>query len=485
MTDAITPQAAAQELLARRRARRDLAAFTQYTRPGWIAANVHRQLCTQLERVQRREVDRLAITLPPQHGKSTVSSKSFPAWSLGLNAHQDVAVISATESLATEFGRDVRNTVAGRECRNVFPDLALAADSQAAGRWHTDQGGSFLSLGIGGQFFGRGANLAVIDDPFATWEDAQSEIERARVADWYDGTLYNRVRPGGAIVLIQHRLHEQDLIGVLAERATFGADQFDVVNLKASPDLWPERYTQEALDRIQANMHPLKWSALYMQNPLPDEGTFFKLAHLPLVSADDVPKGAHKYVSGDFAVTDGSGDSTDIATHAYAGGVVYLALDGWHGQKTADVWIETLIDQVERHRPFAFFGEGGVIRRSIEPFLTRRMLERRHVVPCEWITRSKDKPTCARSLQGLAALGKVKIVDGEYGRHLRAQMLKFPGGKDDDAVDMAVNFAMAIDQAHPSILPSPPKVPEAPRGARTFAEAIARHEQRGNVRERI
>jgi hypothetical protein len=364
----VSQQVAAQELIRRRRARTELVAFTEYTRPGWIAAYVHRQLCRQLERVIRREIDRLCITLPPQHGKST-ATRSAATWSLGLNPKQDVALVSATESLATEFGRDVRNTVSGRECSNLFPELALAADSQAAGRWHTNQGGSFLSLGIGGQFFGRGADLAIIDDPFSTWEAAQSETERRTVADWYDGTLYNRVRPGGAIVLIQHRLHEEDLIGVLAERAKFGADEFEVVNLKASPELWPERYTAEALERIRLNMHPLKWSALYLQNPLPDEGVFFKLAHLPLIPASDVPAGAHRYTSGDFAVTDGGGDYTDIATHAYAGDTLYLGLEGWHGQKSADVWIETMIDQFQVHRPFAFFGEGGPIRRAIEPFL--------------------------------------------------------------------------------------------------------------------
>ena len=446
---------------------------------------MHKQICAQLERVQRREVDRLIITVPPQHGKSTASSKAFPAWLLGLAPQEDVALISATESLATEFGRDVRNTVASVECRNVFPHLELAEDSQAAGRWHTKQGGSFLSIGIGGQFYGRGATTAIIDDPFSTWEDAQSEVERARVASWYDGTLYNRVRPGGAIVLIQHRLHEADLVGVLLQRAETSGDKWEVVNLKASPELWPERYTAAALERIRLNTHPLKWSALYMQNPLPDDGIFFKRDWLPLVQPSQIPEGAHFYTSGDFAVTEDGGDSTEIATHGYAGGVVYLGVEGWSGKTSADQWIECLIDQISRHKCFAFFGEGGVIRRAIEPFLTRRMIERTSFVPCEWITRTKDKPTCARSLQGLAALGKVRIVDTPYGRDLLAEMLKFPAGQVDDKVDMAVNFAMAIDQAHPSIVKQPEKPPEKPRGPRTFDEFIKHAERNLGEVQRI
>jgi hypothetical protein len=478
------------EIQRRRAARASLLRFTEYTRPGWHAAPVHTEICRQLERVFRGEIDRLGTGVPPQFGKSTVCSKAFPAFVVGHRPASDIVIVSATADLAVEFGRDIRNTIASPEYRALFPGVSLAADSQAAGRWHTNQGGSFYSIGIGGALYGRGFELAIIDDPFSTWEDAQSEVERKRVKEWFDGSLYNRVRPGGAIVLIQHRLHEDDLFGhLLATMANDPlADHWETVNLKASPDLWPERYDQAALNRLRANMHPLKWSALYMQDPLPDEGTFFRRENLPLVPLSSVPAVAHRYTSGDFAVSeDRDADETDIATHAYVDGTIYLGLEGWHGRKTSDVWIEGLIDQFERHRPFAFFGEGGVIRRAIEPFLNRRMLERKRVVHCEWITRSKDKSSCALSLQGLAMLGKVKIVDSDYGRHLLSQLVKFPQAQHDDAVDMAVNFAMAIDQAHPAVLPPPKFVPQKkmPPRSMTLDAMIARAERSDGEYERI
>lgn len=433
--------------------------------------------------------------MPPQHGKSTISSRSFPAWSLGRNPLHDVISASATQELADDFGRDVRNVIASPECRRLFPGLALAEDSQAKGKWNTKEGGLYYATGIGGTLFGRGATRAIIDDPFASWEDAQNERARNRVWDWYTGTLYNRVRPGGAIVLIQHRLHEDDLAGrLIAQMADSAKDQWRIVNLPAIDEygcaLWPERYDVPALERIRINTAPLKWSALYQQEPLPEEGTFFKRENLELVPLSAVPKNAHRYMSGDFAVKEpeegqSEPDYTDIATHAYAGDTLYLGLEGWYGQKSPDKWIEALIEQGKRHKPFVFFGEGGVIRRAVEPFLTRRMLEERTVIPCEWINRHADKPTMARSLQGMSALGRVKIVDTEYGRRLLAQLLKFPGGRFDDAVDMAVNMALAIDQAHPSILPPPPKEPEAPRGARTIQEMVDRFERRADERQRI
>lgn len=427
------------------------------------------------------------LLLPPQHGKSTIASRRYPAFALGKDASHDVISASATHELAEDFGRDVRNCISSPETRVLFPELKLAEDSQAKGKWSTAAGGSYYATGIGGSLFGRGATRAIIDDPFASWEDAQSELSRSRVWEWYTGTLYNRVRPGGAIVLIQHRMHEADLAGRLIEQMKAGKDRWEIIELKAIDDagnaLWPERYDVAALERIRTNTHALKWSSLYQQNPLPAEGIFFRREWFEFYDPRTVGK-CHKYMSTDFAVTEGAGDYTEIATHGYANGTLYLALDGWRGQTTADKWIEKLIDQAHTHQPFACFGEAGPIRRSVEPFLIRRMNERVTHVRLEWLTRAHDKPTMARSLQAMASMGKVKIADTEYGARLLAQLLSFPMGQLDDAVDMAALMALAIDQAHPAVV-VPEKPKEAPRGALTIDEMVRRHESRQSDYSRI
>lgn len=426
------------------------------------------------------------LLLPPQHGKSTIASKRFPAYSLAHDPTHDVISASATHELAEDFGAEVRNCVKSPEMGRLFPGLKLEEDSQAKGKWRTNSGGSYYATGIGGTIFGRGATRAIIDDPFGSWEDAQSEIARQRVWDWYTGTLYNRVRPGGAIVLIQHRMHEADLAGRLLERQKDGGDKWEVIRLPALESgvaLWPERYNVAALERIRLNSAPLKWSALYQQDPLPDEGVFFKREWFELFDPKRLPA-CHKYMSGDFAVTEGAGDYTEIATHGYLNHTLYLGVEGWYGQTSADIWIEQLIDQVALHAPFHFFGESGPIRRAIEPFLLRRMRERVKTVACTWLPRPHDKPTMARSLQGMAALGKVKIADTAYGNRLLAQLVQFPMAQTDDGVDMAALMALAIDQAHPAILvPSAPK--SVPRGAKTIQEMVDRHEQRQGEYRRI
>jgi hypothetical protein len=406
-------------------------------------------------------VDRLMLLCPPQHGKSTAASKRMPAYVLGQNPRIDVISASATAQLAEEFGREVRNCINSTEYQALFPATSLAEDSQAKGRWNTRDGGGYYAVGMGGALMGRGGELGIIDDPFATWDDAQSQLSRDKAWDWYTGTFYNRIRPGGPIIVIQHRMHEDDLVGRLLAQQQTGGDKWEVVELPARLDdpPWIERYDRPALERIKRISGPRKWAALYLQDPTPDEGTFFKREWFELFDPTKL-RGGYAYTTADFAVTEGAGDFTSLGTHRYIDDTLYLACEGWRGQSTADQWIERLIDQFKVQKPLCFFGESGPIRRSIEPFLTRRMRERRTFCRLEWLVRGHDKPTMARPLQAMASGGKVKIADTEFGHNLLTQLLQFPAGMRDDDVDMAALMALAIDQANPGVIPvtAKPKV---------------------------
>jgi hypothetical protein len=89
-----------------------LIGFTEYRYPRYRTSPHHRFIATHLERVERREIDRLMILMPPRHGKSELASKSYPAWTIGRNPWKQFISASATADLAHDWGRDVRNTVA-------------------------------------------------------------------------------------------------------------------------------------------------------------------------------------------------------------------------------------------------------------------------------------------------------------------------------------------------------------------------------------
>src|SRR5262245_17279300 len=140
-----------------------------------------------------------------------------------LNSHRDVSRPSTSATIRTVISYRfppprtlppiLAVTFATRlaaEYGSLF-DTMLAADSHAKGKWHTCAGGVYYSVGIGGAVLGRGAHVMLIDDPFASMDEVLSEATRKKVWDWYSGTAYNRLMPGGAIVVISHRMHEDDL----------------------------------------------------------------------------------------------------------------------------------------------------------------------------------------------------------------------------------------------------------------------------------
>lgn len=396
------------------------------------------------------------LLLPPRHGKTELASRRYPAFTLGRNPTRQIIAASASESFATDVGREVRNVIRSAEYQRLFPSVGLAEDSQASGRWHTKQGGIFYAVGVGSQILGKGADEFIIDDPFGSMADAQSEVQRKAVREWYQGSVYNRLQPGGAIIVINHRMHEDDLSGYLIEQMKSGnGDRWEIVELPAVDEsgkaLWPESYPLDALERIRANTLPRFWSALYQQNPQPDEGTFFKREWFKRHKPGDEPK-CNCFGTSDLAVTDEGGDFTEHGIWGVGTDSTIYGKAGWWGQKDAHEWIERQLDLVKDHKPLTWFSEAGVIEKAIKGILSRRMDERRQWCSVEWIPSIHDKPTRARAFQALAANGKVSLPLNEWGDHVIDQLIRFPAGKHDDAVDMCSLIGRAVYETWPAIL---------------------------------
>ena len=434
------------ELHRRQKARQSLIAFTEYTFPRYRTAAVHRQIAEQLERVERGESDRLMLLVAPRHGKSELASKRYPPMALGRDPTLQFVSVAATAEFASDWGRDVRNIIAGQEYRALF-QTKLAEDSKAKGKWHTSAGGVYYAVGVGGVLMGKGADRLVIDDPFSSMEDAQSETTRKNVWDWYTGTAYNRLMPGGRIVLINHRMHEDDLSGRLLAQQAAGGDRWDVVELKATPDapLWPEAYDEAALRRMKANTQPRFWSALYEQNPIPDEGTYFKREWLRYYGQ----RPAHLLVYGasDYAVTEDGGDYT---VHLVIGvdpeDNIYI-LDVWRQKTESDVWADAFCELVKRWKPLQWAEENGQIQKSVGPFLTKRQIETKAWTMREQFASASDKPTRAQSIRGRMAMGKIYLPSSaDWLADFVNELMSFPLGRNDDQVDCLSLIGRMLDK---------------------------------------
>ncbi len=315
----VSPQAAADEVLRRRRARQHLLHFTRYTYPQYIADAVHELIAAALDKVIAGDIRRLMIFAPPQHGKSELTSVRLPALWLGKRPDEPVIITSYGAELAESKSRQVRDIVRGEEFQRLFGDLSptdvpvtLRPDSRAVARWQlANYRGSLLAVGVGGPITGHGGRLGIIDDPFENWEQAQSATYREKVWEWYRGTFRTRIWEGGAIVLIMTRWHEDDLAGkllasqpgewtvlrlpALAEtqeerdyndrRMGVNTGQADPLGRQPGEALAPRRYSAQELASIRRDVGSLVWAAEYQGAPTAAEGTMIKRAWLKIVDA--------------------------------------------------------------------------------------------------------------------------------------------------------------------------------------------------------
>lgn len=462
--------------MRRRLARRSLIGFTEYTNSRYRTAELHRMLAEGLDKIRWKlqEADstskpaRIMIHCPPRFGKSELASRRFPAWVLGELPHSHVMSFASTSTLASEFGRDVRDIVAGGEFNRLYPSIKLAEDSQAKGRWHTNAGGSYYSAGVGTRILGRGFNLGIFDDLFGSMEDAKSPVMRENIWNWFMGTAYNRREPGAAMVVINHRLNDDDVSARLLANQAAGGDQWDVIELPAldanDETTCPERFSTQELHRTRANMvatgKESEWSALYMQDPTVPDGDYFKREWFRWY--DDLPRDLEFYGATDFAVTKDGGDHTVHVIAGVDGQLNLYIVEVWRERVSSDVAVETMIEMAEDYDPLFWAIDNDIITKSLGPFIDQRMQEREIFVPIEgFVLGRNDKRFRAQSFRARAGLGKVYLprnaAENEWiGPYLR-ELLAFDNGRYDDQVDASGLLGRLLDRVVGGVLEAEPE----------------------------
>jgi len=221
----------------------NFAAYIKYMMPEYQMAPHLTKLIKLLEKVERGEIKRLMVFMPPRHGKSQTVSRLFPSWFMGKHPDREVIFATYAQDFADDFGRQVRGFIGSEPYQHVFPDVQLSMDSRARARFNLDNNsGSYFAVGRGGPITGRGGHLIVIDDPIKNREEAQSDLIRENLYQWYQSTLYTRLAPGGVLVLVQTRWHEDDLAGRIIEN---DPDEWAIIEFPAISDdnvpLWQDR----------------------------------------------------------------------------------------------------------------------------------------------------------------------------------------------------------------------------------------------------
>lgn len=403
----------------------------------------------------REGIGRLIIAMPPRHGKSMTTSRLFPAWFLGRNPNKRAMLVSYGQSMAVKNSRTARNFIKGTVYGDIFPGVRLAEDSQSVSEWNIQghEGGAD-ALGILGAATGKGAHLLIIDDPHKNRAEVESVTLREKVWSAYTDDLYTRLEPGGAVVVMATRWHEDDLTGRLLKQAGWEllilpaiAEEGDPMGREPGAALWGARFSVEVLADIRSGMGPYGWAALYQQAPRPAEGGIFKGAWFrPYRRVVPERVKAVRYwdlamsskTSADYTVgvrlelaKDGDYYITDVAR-----GQVELAdLPGF----LADVM---LADGAEVRQGFE---EAGYMTRAIKELIRRRELAGFVI---KGYRADKDKLTRALPFAARCALGAVHVaLSPTAGDVFVEELMSFPNGAHDDQVDAAAGAWLMLNEA--------------------------------------
>ncbi len=446
---------AQRELASRELSRRKLLPFVQRFNPQYEAGWVHKDISARLEKFQAdviaKKSPRLMLFMPPRHGKSELASRCFPAWHLGKYPKDEIIACSYSGSLAITFSRRVRGIMREDYYTPLFPESVLDPESQSAESWMTTEGGGYTAAGVGGGITGRGCRIAIIDDPVRNREAAESETVQDTVIGWYTSTLYTRLAPGGGILVIMTRWHDNDLGGWLLTEAERGGDKWEVVKYPAIADedesfrkkgdaLHPARYPLKELMRIRRAVGVHDWSALYQQEPITDEGAFFKRGMIQYYDTTTVDHDRMTiYTAWDLAI--GKKERNDWSVGIVAGidefdNMFILGVE--RGRWDGGELVEKILDLYEAWKPQIVGIEKGHIEMAVGPFLEKRIRER-HLYEMyiqQLKTGRRDKEARARAIQGRMQQGKVyfprNIIWSDL---LIGEMLRFPNGVFDDQVD--------------------------------------------------
>jgi predicted phage terminase large subunit-like protein len=324
--------------------------------------------------------------------------------------------------------------------------LVMSRDASNVQDWETSEGGGVRAVGVGGGVTGMGANLIVIDDPVKSRKEADSGVYRDTAWDWYCEDLRTRLEPGGAIIVIMTRWHEDDLVGRLLKDAKSGGEQWTVINLPALAEeddalgrkpgeaLCPERYDVAALESLKRVLKNA-FFALFQQRPQPAEGSFFKRQWFDrVIEADAVPKNLEWVRYWDLAVSTKTGaDNTASAAVALdKDGTLYIRdmiCGQWEWPDAKKNIVATMLNEPK-------------VRVGIEKALhglaavqeLRRVREITHIA-FAGIDVDGDKKSRAMAWQDRAEDGKVVLVQGPWINNFLIEVTAFPSGAHDDQVD--------------------------------------------------
>lgn len=431
-----------------------LLAFSVVTDRNFQPFWHHKVIADKLENVEKGEIKRLIITLPPRHGKSYLSTEKFPVWYLGKHPEREVGVVAYSAELAETFGYKSRDIAMSEQCRALF-NLKLRADSQAKDHWMTEQGGGYSAIGFGGSMTGKGFHLIIIDDPIKNNEEAESQNFRDKQIVFYQATLYTRLYKDAAIVLIQTRWHLDDLAGRLQEEEKNGGDHWEVLNIpavaeqdetyevkgkiierKAGNVIEEKLFSKEEILQKKNVLGSFYFSALYQGQPVSSENQEFRKENFKYIELDEVLKmNTRRFMTIDTAISKkASGDFTGVTLN-FVNRENKWHIMTWKLKISPQELMDFIFKTWKQYNVEQIGIEKTIYLMAVKPYFDEEM-RKRNLFPyvTELSHNQINKEVRIRSLLPYYESGSVYHIRGHIDG-LEEQLLTFPKARWDDVID--------------------------------------------------
>jgi predicted phage terminase large subunit-like protein len=435
---------------------------------------------------------RLMIIAPPGSAKSTYMSVVTPAWVMGRTPGTRIILTTYATRLARKQSRKCLQVVRQFDYTTLWDERPeVRQDIGAAEEWAMTNGSELMAAGILAGITGNRANGIICDDLIAGREEADSPVVREKVMDAFRDDLESRLLPGGWLILINTRWHEDDPSGSILPDGYDGRSGYMqckdgrtwfVLNLPARAEnaddpagrkvgdyLWPEWFPTTHWQAIENN--PLgrrTWIALYQGRPTGESSEDFNRDDFLWYGHGELPAQLRLYGASDLAVTENDPERArlgrvDFSEHGVVGmdqrGDLWF-LDWWSGQLDTEGSIEALLDMVDRWKPVRWWDEGGVIDRAIRPAIRKRMRERGasggRYVKLESLPRIADKRAKCQSFAARVGARSVHFPKHyEWAKKVVEQLIGFPGHRYDDKYDVCGLIGRGIDQMRDADGPPP------------------------------
>lgn len=475
-------QEIAREIIARRKALENLTDFGEFMKSTdmldykYAPAAHHIVLINALERLERGEIRKLMVMMPPGGAKSTYASVRFANWYQARHPEESLLCASNTETLAENFNRRRRSGCLSAEWQAIS-GTRLNKDRLGAGEFQNEKGGLCRAAGVGSGIVGFRSHLNILDDPVLNFEQAMSQTQMDKQWEWFGADFRSRLVPTGKELIVTTRWSRSDICGRLLDAMKRGEEpEWEVIRLPMECDslddpmgrkigerLWPEWFTEEM---VMVNKRSAqRWMGMYQQVPMDETGVWVGPDNIHVV--DELPAKLTLVCGVDIALSIGKGDYSVFAVCGIDDERNLYIIDVVRQQTDPDATCETFFKLMDQYDITYFYIDDDNTSKMLNRLMAEKCRSRGRIVPIHVMPmRGQDKEIRASPLRGLFMQKRVRILNNPvWNNTLVAELMDFPGVEHDDQVD-----ALSLVGRQYSSIPTPTRNLEKRSNMKFFIE---------------